>query len=333
MATFPSGIIGTGGLPVIIATEPTNNPSHTAITNTVNGEVIAIETALGVNVAGTYGTVAVAVTAIAAASSNATLALATAATALTTAAAAQTTANTAVAAASAAQTTATAAIPKAVFTGNGVLLAGTATSGSYVAIAAPGTTGYLLSAGTATVGGMQWVAPSVTGVTAYPGAGVAISPGTGGPWSASLTVGTAASNLVQLTTAGALPAVSAVNLTGITSVGVTGIQGAWNTSSYAAGSIYQAGTDGYVVAFAYAENVTTAVALAGYTDTSNTPTSGSSPGLVSLGRAAAATANAFGLSMGGAVSSVFPVKKNNYWEVVLSGSNTTCSVYWIALGS
>lgn len=331
MATFPSGIIGTGGLPVIIATEPTNNPSHTAITNTVNGEVIAIETALGVNVAGTYGTVAVAVTAIAAASSNATLALATAATALTTAAAAQTTANTAVAAASAAQTTATAAIPKAVFTGNGVLLAGTATSGSYVAIAAPGTTGYLLSAGTATVGGMQWVAPSVTGVTAYPGAGVAISPGTGGPWSASLTVGTAASNLVQLTTAGALPAVSAVNLTGITSVGVTGIQGAWNTSSYATGSIYQAGTDGYVVAFAYASNGT-AVALAGYTDTSNIPTSGSSPGLVSLGRSSAATASVLGFSMGGAVSSVFPVKKNNYWEV-LSAGTVNCSVYWIALGS
>lgn len=45
----------------------------------------------------------------------------------------------------------------------------------------------------------------------YPGAGIPNS--TGSAWGNSYTVGTAASNLVQLTAAGALPAVSAANLT------------------------------------------------------------------------------------------------------------------------
>lgn len=49
------------------------------------------------------------------------------------------------------------------------------------------------------------------GLTEYPGAGVVVS--TGEDWGTSLTVGTGASNLVQLNASGELPAVSAANLT------------------------------------------------------------------------------------------------------------------------
>jgi hypothetical protein len=47
----------------------------------------------------------------------------------------------------------------------------------------------------------------------YPSAGIAVSAGTSGPWSASLQVGTAPNNLVQLNNSSQLPAVSAANLT------------------------------------------------------------------------------------------------------------------------
>ena len=49
MAIYPGTIVTTATLVPIVATELTNNPSHTGQHNNLNGEVIAIETALGTN--------------------------------------------------------------------------------------------------------------------------------------------------------------------------------------------------------------------------------------------------------------------------------------------
>ena len=49
MASYPSALVTTATLVPIVATEPTSNPSHTGQHNNLNGEVIAIETALGIN--------------------------------------------------------------------------------------------------------------------------------------------------------------------------------------------------------------------------------------------------------------------------------------------
>ena len=106
MAVYPTGIVGTGTLITIVATEPTNNPSHTGQHNNINGEVIAIETALGTSPQGVYSTVSAALSTY---GTLITAAQTTATTGVTNALAAQTTANTAVAAASAAQTTASGA--------------------------------------------------------------------------------------------------------------------------------------------------------------------------------------------------------------------------------
>ena len=107
MAVYPTGIVGTGTLITIVATEPTNNPSHTGQHNNINGEVIAIETALGTSPQGSYATVSAAL------STHGTLITAaqtTATSGVVNALAAQTTANTAATAASAAQSTANTAV-------------------------------------------------------------------------------------------------------------------------------------------------------------------------------------------------------------------------------
>lgn len=121
MASFPTSIISTAGLVTPLPNNPTNAPSHTGAHVLINGEIIAIETTLGINPQGAYATVSAALTTqgtlITAAQTTANAAVITANTAVTAASAAQSTANTAVTLANTAQTTANA---RATYPGSGV---------------------------------------------------------------------------------------------------------------------------------------------------------------------------------------------------------------------
>jgi hypothetical protein len=81
------------------------------------------------------------------------------------------------------------------------------------ALGNPSVSGYLPSKSTSGV--VTWIAPS-TNMT-YPGGGAGLAYYNGSSaWGTSLTVGTAANNIVQLNSSSQLPAVSGVNLTGLT---------------------------------------------------------------------------------------------------------------------
>ena len=60
MAVYPTTVVTTATLVPIVATELTNSPSHTGQHNNLNGEVIAIETALGINPVRTYASLSAA---------------------------------------------------------------------------------------------------------------------------------------------------------------------------------------------------------------------------------------------------------------------------------
>jgi hypothetical protein len=77
-------------------------------------------------------------------------------------------------------------------------------------------------------GSPSWAASS----TVYPGAGVANS--TGSAWATSYTVGTSASNLVQLNSGAQLPAVSGANLTSLTAANISSGTAGINISGNAA---------------------------------------------------------------------------------------------------
>jgi hypothetical protein len=98
------------------------------------------------------------------------------------------------------------------------------------------------------------------------------------------------------------------HLTGVTPVGF----GAWASKS--ANTVYQAATDGFVVATAgmYGDSD-----VFGYTDSSNPPTTL---------RAAFNVAATVGYG-----SITMPVKKNDYWEITYNGSSPT--IYWLPLGN
>jgi len=91
-------------------------------------------------------------------------------------------------------------------------------------------------------------------------------------------------------------------------VGGTGATLARNT-------VYQAKTDGFVTAYATADNP--ANTLTGVTDSSNPPTADRVRDECELG----SSIDQAGIS--------FPVKKNDFWE---TGATNTAIIYWISLG-
>jgi len=115
----------------------------------------------------------------------------------------------------------------------------------YLMVAASGATPdppYVVEPATSP-GNMRWIWQLPAGIT-YPAAGVAVSPGTGGPWSASLTVGIAANNLVQLDAYNRLPAVSGANLTGLNFQAAYSILSTLDNLANGAGWLYNNGSGG-----------------------------------------------------------------------------------------
>jgi hypothetical protein len=98
---------------------------------------------------------------------------------------------------------------------------------------------------------------------------------------------------------------------------IGGLLGAWvdKSSSYGA---QQATTDGFILAFGTADEN---ASITGYTDSSNPPTT-------------VRALSIFGINSGQGNGRPFicmPVKKNDYWKVVVS--STTPTVFWIPLGT
>ena len=92
------------------------------------------------------------------------------------------------------------------------------------------------------------------------------------------------------------------------------------------GPVYQAETDGFVVASILIPSNDGQAYLSGYTDSSNPPTTV---------RAYAGDSNTVSDDMT-PNSFTMPVRKGDYWEVVrtyVQGSSSTVIIYWIPLGA
>lgn len=96
--------------------------------------------------------------------------------------------------------------------------------------------------------------------------------------------------------------------------------GNWQARSF--DTVYQAATDGLVVAYGYQStaDITNVVQLNGMTDGANPPTTKRA---YDLGRFYNGPAGA-GITM--------PVREGDYWEVQLLGGSLSNSLYWIPLG-
>jgi len=131
-----------------------------------------------------------------------------------------------------------------------------------------------------------------------------------------LTVGTGASNIVQLDTSSKLPPVDGSQLTNLPTTGF----GAWvdKTADYGA---QQATTDGFVCAILTGSGNQTKSNAKGYTDANADPST-------VRGQCSVWWFDSTVLYQ----SFMMPVKKNNYWKVVKTGFDGL-SVYWIPLGS
>jgi len=108
---------------------------------------------------------------------------------------------------------------------------------------------------------------------------------------------------------------------GIGAAKLQDVFGAWDTSTYAIDTIYQASTDGFVTV--WADNEDGGGALIGQTDAATPPTNETVAG----GSSSNATTNdkkRTGLCM--------PVKKDDYWKITQYGL-TAPQVNWIPLGS
>ena len=93
---------------------------------------------------------------------------------------------------------------------------------------------------------------------------------------------------------------------------LTGL-GAWVDKS-ASYSAQQATTDGFVVVQGYGS---TNLTFQGYTDANANPTT--------LRTSQLGLANV-------SINLTMPVKKNDYWKIIITGTTTVLSVYWIPLG-
>lgn len=130
--------------------------------------------------------------------------------------------------------------------------------------------------------------------------------------SASKVNGSALTSLASTPSgAGQLPI---ANIPTIPSSQVSGsFLGAWSTK--ATGTIYQAATDGFVTA--YTSSSSSSGNLIGLSDSSATPSTVRNEAYINP-------------SSNAQLSIMFPVKKNDYWEVTTTLSAT---VQWIPLGS
>jgi len=104
----------------------------------------------------------------------------------------------------------------------------------------------------------------------------------------------------------------AVKDAGIGVTQVSGVLGTWDAGPFTNGSSYLAATDGFVVAYSQ----TAVCTITGYTDSANPPTT---------------TVITNGASTAAVVSITFPVKKGDYWKVVLTVGVPT--IKWIPIGS
>ena len=137
---------------------------------------------------------------------------------------------------------------------------------------------------------------------------------TGSGGTGSTANANAAGGVVVLDASSKLPAVDGSQLTNISTS-----FGAWvdKSSSYEA---QQAATDGFVIVYALTTNTGQNYATL-YTDSNSNPTT--------IRGALQLDANDYP-DRGQLFT---PVKKNDYWKVVLSGTITSLAVYWIPLGS
>lgn len=138
----------------------------------------------------------------------------------------------------------------------------------------------------------------------------------------ALTGQVANANLAQLTTAALVSGAALTLLPNIPSgagiipvANIGGVLGAWVSKTI--GQIYQATTDGIVVA--YQVSSSSQSYLIGITDSSVTPTTQRVWQYV--------TASACYTSV------TFPVKKNDYYEVTQGGTPTGSAMYFISIGS
>ena len=121
-----------------------------------------------------------------------------------------------------------------------------------------------------------------------------------------------ANGVVVLDANNKLPAADGSQLTGLTGFG------AWVSESAVSGTIYQATTDGFVVAYNTNFNVPGSNPIDIYTDSSSNPTT-------LRARQTIGIAN----NWGGTGTVTCPVRKKDYWKVVCSN---TYVVNWISLG-
>lgn len=91
-----------------------------------------------------------------------------------------------------------------------------------------------------------------------------------------------------------------------------------SASSKTAGTIYQAATDGIVCAFTNSTAATKT--LTGYTDANTPPTT-------ILNQAHDVP------DVSSQVAIMFPVRKNEYWQVTVAGAGATATIFWIPLGA
>ncbi len=134
------------------------------------------------------------------------------------------------------------------------------------------------------------------------------------------TVGTSASNIVQLDGSSKMPAVDGSALTSLTGANVVSPLGAWTASNTTFGTAYQATTDGYVMGTC-TNSGSSSTTIQILTDSANPPTT-------------ARCTSAIGANTGGTLSCFSPVKKNDYYKIAqTNGCTVSQSGYFIPIGS
>jgi hypothetical protein len=102
--------------------------------------------------------------------------------------------------------------------------------------------------------------------------------------------------------------------------GTVSMMGTFDATSYTTGTSYKANTDGFVSAFWTSGTGSASGGLDGLTDSANPPTH----------MMATTRVNGTGGLTNGTV--FMPVKKGDYWKIVVNGSAATITVNWIPLG-
>lgn len=95
----------------------------------------------------------------------------------------------------------------------------------------------------------------------------------------------------------------------------------WNSKSF--GTVYQAASDGFVVANINITVTNQSGVIIGYTDSSNPPTT----------QRCGAEATSISSSIVDNAGFTMPVKKGDYWEVTQNGVGPTYTLFWVPLGT